>query len=206
MKGSAPLARYTQVKPDEAFAVDRLPGFRGRGEEPDTAIPEVLKQRFDAFVKRQRALAYEESEQHQALKNLRGAVNERKALYEPTDPLIWTLTAAIADISLHFAVVNLKSGSPQGAVEYLQVLRVHTEPLPDSDWTAMRAWKEYRRDLHKNYSLYYQSQQEWSRALDSIRQGMVLESQLGDNSANTALTAAILLSKMSRFAESIEYS
>ena len=86
------------------------------------------------------------------------------------------------------------------------MLRAHTEPLPDAGWTQMREWKEYRRDMHKNYSLYYQSQQEWGRALDSIRQGILLESQLGDSSANSALTAAILLSKMNRFAESIEYS
>ena len=48
------------------------------------------------------------------------------------------------------------------------MLKMHTEPLPDSNWTEMREWKEYRRDMHKNYSLYYQSQQEWRKALDSI--------------------------------------
>ena len=47
---------------------------------------------------------------------------------------------------------------------------------------------------------------EWGRALDSIKQGMLFESQLGNNSANSALTASILLSKMNRFAESVEYS
>ena len=53
------------------------------------------------------------------MKNLRSAVNERKALYEATDPRTWALTAAIADIALHFAVMNLKQGSPHQAAEYL---------------------------------------------------------------------------------------
>ena len=47
---------------------------------------------------------------------------------------------------------------------------------------------------------------EWGRSLESIKQGMLFESQLNNNSANSALTAAILLSKMNRFAESVEYS
>ena len=60
--------------------------------------------------------------------------------------------------------------------------------------------------MFKNYSLYYQMIQEWGRSLDSIKQGIIFEGQLGNNSANSALTAAILLSKMNRFAEAVEFS
>lgn len=38
-----------------------------------------------------------------------------------------------------------------------------------------------------------------------MRQSIAFEKQLGDSVANSALTSAILLSKMNRFAEAIEY-
>ncbi len=38
-----------------------------------------------------------------------------------------------------------------------------------------------------------------------MRQAIMFEGQLSESSANSSLTAAILLSKMNRFAEAIEY-
>ena len=114
--------------------------------------------------------------QSTAIKNLRSAIMERKALYEATDPRTWELTSAIADISLHYGVMNLKQGGIQQAAEYLQILKIYTDPHPDSDWTYKKEWKEYRRDLFKNYSLYYQMIKEWGRSLESIKQGMLFES------------------------------
>ena len=54
--------------------------------------------------------------------------------------------------------------------------------------------------------MYYQAKQDWSQGFDSLRLGMVHERWLGENIANSSLTCAVLLSKMNRFAEAIEYS
>ena len=84
-------------------------------------------------------------------------------------------------------------------------MRIVTEPLPGADWVVNPKWKELRRDMNKNIGLYYQSQHQWEHAFDSMRQTIIFEEQLNESPANSALTAAILLSKMNRFAEAIEY-
>ncbi len=47
---------------------------------------------------------------------------------------------------------------------------------------------------------------EWQKAFDCLRIGVTHERKLGENTANTSLTCGVLLSKMNRFAESIEYA
>jgi tetratricopeptide (TPR) repeat protein len=41
--------------------------------------------------------------------------------------------------------------------------------------------------------LYYQQKDDLSKALDSLRQAIFYEKQLGDNTANTCLTSAVFL-------------
>ena len=140
-----------------------------------------------------------------ALKSLQSSLNQRKAQYEASDERIWQLTERIADICLHFAIMSLKQLDPHKSMDYLTMLRVVTEPSPGANWTSIQKWKELRRDMNRNIAIYYQSQHEWQNSLDHNRQAMVFEKQLGESTANSSLTAAILLSKMNRFAEAIEF-
>ena len=85
------------------------------------------------------------------------------------------------------------------------MLRLVTEPIPGANWATRPKWKELRRDMNKNLALFYQSQHEWQNSFDHMRETIALEGQLNESTANSALTTAILLSKMNRFAEAIEY-
>jgi Co/Zn/Cd efflux system component len=63
-----------------------------------------LDQKFQGFIKQQKKLAYEQSQQMKAIKNLQNALNERKMSKDLKDPKLWTTTKTLADIALHFAI------------------------------------------------------------------------------------------------------
>jgi len=48
--------------------------------------------------------------------------------------------------------------------------------------------------------------EEWLKAFDCFKVALKLERSLEENSANTALTCAVILSKLDRYGESIDYA
>lgn len=54
--------------------------------------------------------------------------------------------------------MSMRQLDPHRAQDYLQMMRLVTEPIAGSDWTSFTKWKELRRDMNKNIALYYQSQ------------------------------------------------
>ena len=109
------------------------------------------------------------------------------------DPKIWTLSQTIANIGLYFGISNLKSRNADKAVDYLFLAQHHIEPLPNSDWQSLKEWQMLKRDVCKNVALFHQQKDDLPKALDSLRQAIHFEKQLGDNSANTCLTSAVFL-------------
>jgi hypothetical protein len=63
-----------------------------------------------------------------------------------------------------------------------------------------------KRDVCKNVALFHQQKDDLPKALDSLRQAIFFEKQLGDNSANTCLTSAVFLQRLGRFGEAIEFA
>jgi hypothetical protein len=54
--------------------------------------------------------------------------------------------------------------------------------------------------------LYHQAREEWQKAFDCMKQSIQHEKTLKINYANAALTCAVMLSKMGRFAETIDFA
>ena len=154
----------------------------------------------------QKKLAYELGEQKRAIKNLQFSLQERLALYETTDPKIWLLSESQAEIALNFAIQMIRLQKMEEAAEYLNIARKTLEPLPGAEWSERHEWHSLRRDVYKNMAIFHQGQEEWQKAFDNLRITISHERRIGDNTANSALTCGILLSKMNRFAESVEYA
>jgi tetratricopeptide (TPR) repeat protein len=94
----------------------------------------------------------------------------------------------------------------EDAESFMQVSRKALEPLPGCEWSERHEWHGLRRDLYKNLAVLHQSQDNWQLAFDNLRMVITHEKRIGDNTANTQLTCGVLLSKMGRFAESIEFA
>lgn len=199
---------YNQIVPGRSFNLDfdALKKYRQAHEETTTAAnDEMLDLKFNAFIKLQKKLAYEHSQQQKAIKNLQVALNERKMAKNTKDPKLWTITKTLAEVALHFAIQNLKTGHPDKAVDYLFTAQHSSEPLPETDWQSMPEWQQLRRDIFKNVALYHQRLHDLPKALDNLRQAIFFEKALGDNSANSLMSAAVFLQQLGRFGEAIDF-
>lgn len=85
-----------------------------------------------------------------------------------------------------------------------------TEPLPNSDWTNKPEWVSLRKSVFKNMATFNQRKEDWNKALENFKVALKLDSSpinpdpLG--AANTSLTCAVILSKLNKYAESIDYA
>jgi tetratricopeptide (TPR) repeat protein len=85
-----------------------------------------------------------------------------------------------------------------------------TEPLPNSDWSENAEWVSLRKSVFKNLALYHQKKEDWNKALANFKHSLKLDQSpinpdvLG--AANTSLTCAVILSKLNKYAESIDYA
>ena len=104
------------------------------------------------------------------------------------------------------SVRNLNSDKLDRANYYLKLARKHTEPLPNSDWNTEYDWMQTRKIVFKNLALYNQRKEDWVKAYDCFRVALKLEKDLKENTANTSLTCAVILSKLNRYAESIDHA
>ena len=53
--------------------------------------------------------------------------------------------------------MSLRQLDPHKAMDYLQILRIVTEPIPGSNWVQKPDWKKLRRDMYRNIGLFHQS-------------------------------------------------
>ena len=88
----------------------------------------------------------------------------------------------------------------------MKLARKHTEPLPNSEWSSNPEWVLTRKNVFKNLALFHQKKEEWTKAFDCFKVALKLEKDLKENTANTSLTCAVILSKLNRYAESIEFA
>ncbi|CDW88809.1 UNKNOWN [Stylonychia lemnae] len=156
---------------------------------------------FEEYLKVQEELA-SRGEIEESLKNLQEGLNERLSLYPARDRGVWLISKLIAEIGIRLAVRCLNNEKMEKANQYLKLARKHTEPLPNSDWSDNAEWMGTRKNVFKNLAL----KEDWSKAFDCFKVALKLEKDLRENSSNTALTCAVILSKLNRYAESIDYA
>ena len=104
------------------------------------------------------------------------------------------------------AVRCLNTDKLEKAHEYLKMARKYTEPLPNSDWNELEDWMQTRKNVFKNLAIYFQRKEDWQKSYDSFKVALKLEKDLKENTANTSLTCAVILSKLNRYADSIDFA
>jgi tetratricopeptide (TPR) repeat protein len=145
-----------------------------------------------------------------AIKNLEEGLNERLSLYPAKDEGVWKLTQLLADVNIKTAVRLLNNNQVDDSIKYLKEARKVTEPLPNSDWNENAEWVSLRKSVFKNLALYNQKKEDWNKALEYFKVSLKLDSSpvnpdpLG--AANTSLTCAVILSKLNKYAESIDFA
>lgn len=123
---------------------------------------------------------------------------------------MWKLTQLLADVNIKTAVRHLNNNQIDESLKYLKEARKVTEPLPNSDWTDKPEWVSLRKSVFKNMATYNQRKEDWMKALENFKVALKLDSSpvnpdpLG--AANTSLTCAVILSKLNKYAESIDYA
>ncbi len=116
----------------------------------------------------------------------------------------------LADVNIKTAVRLLNNNQVDESIKYLKEARKVTEPLPNADWSEKPEWVTLRKSVYKNLATYHQRKEDWGRALENFKVALKLDSSpinpdpLG--AANTSLTCAVILSKLNKYAESIDYA
>ena len=114
----------------------------------------VVDSSFLEFLKTQEELA-SRGYLTEAMKSLEDGLAERSTFYPSTDQGIWLISKMLVQINMKMAVKALDINKLEKANQFLKQARKFSEPLPASQWDQSPDWMNIRKNVYKNYALFF---------------------------------------------------